>query len=554
MNEEKTEYKWLIVLAWAMEITAATIGLAVAMTFGFQSYDYQIRAGSISTAAFINIILAALPFIMVAFAELLKIPVAKIIYEAKNISIRIIYSIIIVAITIITFETIFLGMERQYHNITLQVTDPINKVAQHNEKIINFQDRLNRIKELTPEIIRESFNEKRKIAEDSYLISKKLEEDIFNANNILDTTFEGSQIKELKKDRDKSRERHAAKISDYRDQISALREDKRQKTKALRTAKNKWYSNNSQADIIKRDIKLLREEEKELKKEQKQLEGQYNQEILKLESQIKNLTYALNKKESSKKSKADYQSAINILKNKRKNNLAAIDKENLEIEKQITDDRNDARNIEEKISKLKESIEKINYQIDKTAGDNQIYRLAMIFQWAFRDEGDLRAQRPSDISKEEADTVAFWWFGSVSFIVSILGAALAFGYFILNKQEVLIKSTPNKIPPSRSVNRAFRLVLRALRKRLKEPKIITKIREKEVPKEVIKEIAVEKIVIKEVEKEVPVDRVVLKEVPVEVVSKEIIYTPLWTNDPDRLKFGKTRVVDITSEKDDEEGK
>jgi hypothetical protein len=70
----------------------------------------------------------------------------------------------------------------------------------------------------------------------------------------------------------------------------------------------------------------------------------------------------------------------------------------------------------------------------------------------------------------------------------------------------------------------------SLRKRIREPKIVTKIRIKEVPKEVIKE--------------VPVQKVVLTEVPVEVIKKEVFYEPLYTKDPDLLKFGTAKVRDI----------
>ena len=61
-------------------------------------------------------------------------------------------------------------------------------------------------------------------------------------------------------------------------------------------------------------------------------------------------------------------------------------------------------------------------------------------------------------------------------------------------------------------------------------------REKIIHNEVIKEV--------EVVKEVPVDKVVIQEVPVEVVKKEVIHVPIYTNDPDLIKFGTTKVKDI----------
>ena len=36
----------------------------------------------------------------------------------------------------------------------------------------------------------------------------------------------------------------------------------------------------------------------------------------------------------------------------------------------------------------------------------------------------------------------------------------------------------------------------------------------------------------------------IKEVPKEVIRKEVIHVPIYTNDPDLLKFGTTKVKDI----------
>ena len=47
---------------------------------------------------------------------------------------------------------------------------------------------------------------------------------------------------------------------------------------------------------------------------------------------------------------------------------------------------------------------------------------------------------------------------------------------------------------------------------------------------------------------VEVDKVVYKEVPKEVVRKEVIHVPIYTNDPDLIKFGTTKVKDILDDK------
>ena len=88
----------------------------------------------------------------------------------------------------------------------------------------------------------------------------------------------------------------------------------------------------------------------------------------------------------------------------------------------------------------------------------------------------------------------------------------------------------------------------ARRRKYNEPKIVTKIQEVEVPKEVIKEVPVDKIVIQEVKVDVPVEKIVVQEVPVEVVKKEVVHVPIYTNDPDLIKFGTTKAKDITGDK------
>ena len=59
----------------------------------------------------------------------------------------------------------------------------------------------------------------------------------------------------------------------------------------------------------------------------------------------------------------------------------------------------------------------------------------------------------------------------------------------------------------------------------------------EVVREVVHEVPVEKVVtvVHESVREVPVDRIVPVEKPVEIKVKEVVYLPIFTNDPDVLK-------------------
>tara|TARA_B100001057_G_scaffold496527_1_gene598230 strand:- start:330 stop:1973 length:1644 start_codon:yes stop_codon:yes gene_type:complete len=547
MDHSKKSYKWLISLAWAFEITAALVGLSVAWSLGIQAFEYQKKTlGNIlGNMAYIEVILASLPFVMVALGELLKIPISQIIYEAKKIKIKIIYFIVLIAITAITFETVYLGMERQYNLITSMVTIPKQKVESNRETIKNLNSKLEKIKENTPQKIREEYQQKVEDAKKNFnTLLNNLEEEFKNKQS-LDVTVEDMLLKELENDRNKIKKERDDKLSDIDSQISAQENNKLKILEQLKDAKTSFFTK-SPADDLRDQIDIINKKLKELNEKRTSTQSLFAAKISNNSAEINKTREAKNRKKFEKQSTDSYQKKRSDLVKERDRVLRDLEKERQELGKEIAQEKNNIKNIQNNISIFEETIAELNNEIDFAAKNSQIYRIAMMFY--------AGSQRPSDISKEQADRVALIWYGSVAFIISTLGAALAFGYFILSDQKIY--NNPNKLPPSRTLNRSMRLALRALRKRWKEPKVVkvTNTIEKAVPKEVIKEVPVEKVVIKEVEKEVPVDKVSLKEVPVEVVSKEIIYTPLWTNDPDRLKFGKTKVENITAEKEDEEDK
>jgi hypothetical protein len=138
------------------------------------------------------------------------------------------------------------------------------------------------------------------------------------------------------------------------------------------------------------------------------------------------------------------------------------------------------------------------------------------------------------------------WFGSLATIVSIMGVVLAFGAFIL-------KNTPPDGSKNRRgtgpIGRAFRKTLASRRKKYNAPKIKKVEVEKivEVEKEVIKEVPVEKIVKVDKEVVVEVPKIVEVPVPVDVVKKEVVHYPIFTNDPDYLKFSKTKFTDLVGD-------
>ena len=90
--------------AWALEIIAASMGLLTALILGMQAYQDS------SSAVPLDAVLMAIPFVMVAFAELTKIPIATLLFVAP-----LIYKpfalLALVLLAGITFETVVGGLD-----------------------------------------------------------------------------------------------------------------------------------------------------------------------------------------------------------------------------------------------------------------------------------------------------------------------------------------------------------------------------------------------------------------------------------------------------------
>lgn len=87
----------------------------------------------------LNAVMGALPFLVIAIIELTKIPLASGLYRVKNFGWKIFILFSLLALTFVTFETMFTGLERQMTNITARVTDgklKIQELSSKNENIV----------------------------------------------------------------------------------------------------------------------------------------------------------------------------------------------------------------------------------------------------------------------------------------------------------------------------------------------------------------------------------------------------------------------------------
>lgn len=108
----------LFVAAWTIEIIAACVGLFMAI---IQIVDATQTQGINGRSTVLNAIPAALPFFAVAIIELTKIPLATVFYKTTVLRWKIIFISGLLLTMGITFETFFLGFERYFSLLSLEV-------------------------------------------------------------------------------------------------------------------------------------------------------------------------------------------------------------------------------------------------------------------------------------------------------------------------------------------------------------------------------------------------------------------------------------------------
>ena len=632
--EKKKSGKNLYIFAWVIEIIAAFIGLMIAWSMGFQTYQFYVNEyGSFPMIHLFDLLLAALPFLMVASVELLKIPFCKLVYLNKSFRIRVLFSIVLVLVTFITFETLITGFERQFNNISIQVSVPQKKLSALTKKIEYIEESIENLENTTDDSISEEVTLQRKEAATSRdaaiqtlkaqkeqlliisggtLIKQKEqleidlqrlieERDELIAN--LEARAEATRITK-EKEKDQIKERRDEKVANTEKYFTSVSEEEQLNQSIVRKANNetiaahrvkildlegyiaaakkdpslyiffsgdvgKWKkeiaSLNAKIEkLLDRNSTIGLTTLASLNAEISKILAESDAQIQKIENEI-SLSHAneINDKAEieesflkNRKQKYDELSEIErkqILDSQYKEEIAEIDHQiqlrqkayNDEIDRidafrrgegdKLTQKSDEIVQLERELGPYKDQQLELGFAIMDAYEQTQIYRIAKSFYGI--EDGII-------ITEEQISFVAKVWFGSLAGIVSTMGIFLAFGAFIFlyagNEYQTKKRSG--------FVKRAFRKTLIARRKKYNEPKIVTKIQEVEVPKEVIKEVPVDKVVIQEVKVDVPVDKIVVQEVPVEVIKKEVVHVPIYTNDPDILNFGTPKVKNIVDGK------
>ena len=539
--------KVLYRFAWFVEFCAVGTGLAITIMVAMTTFESNSQFANAGSAAnYVNVVIAALPFFLASVIELAKIPAAQAMYLTRNIKWKILFAITLLFLAVVTFETAINGFERNFTNISFQVT----QLKDQREKVVGTRDEL-----------------VRQIEEDSKIT---LEE-------VLDENRQRKQALDVKRDADieSLKAKYAglseaqANINDdidrLREELTNLEGERREGERSQREIqeRNRQQANNEAqkkyeqlADSVKtEEAKLLKMTESYDQKyldagywEKGRLKRAFDKDSAAQQIRIDEARAQLNAfslTESSQGSISKFNDVTSKLKSEfdireqelksRINELVArrdqtqdseealrreadrealeqryredSDRLQLDADKQVAEYQSiDVRKSENqvKLRDVEDELISLNGSINSAAKDNQVYRLAKLFS-----DGVTIAEVP----EEKINLIAKIWFGSLASIIAFTGILLALASEVVKRQVI----TPQR-EQSRGVASALASLSLSINRFVRaRPRV-------EYRTEV-----------KEVVKEIPVEKVVVQEVIKEVIKKEVVHVPVYTSNKEVLK-------------------
>ena len=579
--------KFLIRMAWAVEILVAFIGLCIGIIVIRGAQGVTEASDLFTKGISLNDLTFGMIFIIVAVVELTKIPLATAVYYSVRVFWRVVFLIALLLVNVSTFETIVTGFERINRELVKEI----------DQKIIQYNFIKKEIQEIRANTDINSLNdeieklraERRKINAD---ISKIKVDSNQDKQSIKSTSGNQQLIDQLNKEIDSLE----AKITKLRDRNTEINS----------TLPNlKWFQKKDLRNEIDRNNETIAEYESDKEEKDNRLkilikEGQGNTEgeISTIDENTKEtlkpyledlaiISSKINALEERQKSfntdKANKDEKLIDLKNKKSaliSNSEGTGIDDMAPEVQVyrvatwlkgwfkVDYNKEIEKINLQIFELEQqkvdsitergwfdkvfSIFNKNSNLDNEAIDKQISRLENQIK-DFEYKLDIESQNIEESIYADlpqgAITAAFWlWFGVLSFIISVTGTMLAFASLVLLDPRLHVirnKKTAYWKGVSIRLSKFFVLLNKFIWgriKRFRDPNV----------KIVEKEVEVEKIVEKIVEKPVEVEKIVIKEVEVpkeiETLRKEMVYVPLPTDDEELLKKGPFKAPDYDKDK------
>jgi hypothetical protein len=510
LNEKLATYgQWTYRAAWTMEVVAAALGLATGLALAYQAYTESF--GTTVSVTTVDLVLASAPFFMVALAELTKIPVATLLFSASWRWKPILF-VFLAALAVITFETVFLGLERAATQRQLAYERIAQQMEVLKAKKGSLEEFISRaISSDEVAIAQGQYDKLRTQADSEYdrIRSEilRLDEEMLSPvkNN---PEFAGItlQIEQLTADRDKlvaERDREVQSATD------AFERQRDSYTKRIADAQT--IADTGLAERYIRELAQLRNPRNSTVE-------RYEPRITRLDTQIEEQRSRLRELLKNNTSISDStRTRIDTRRRELEGQLGSLETQwapRLDAAREaLASAQSTAAGKQSDLEKARKELDGVGIALAELeqeripmARNDQVRRLA----------GRIYGARPEDVTTEQESFVSLLWFGSLAALAALAGPIVA--TVALGLQRVAeYRQTQGEGKLSRLLrNMLLRWRFRRIRK---------------------VEVKVEVPVEKEVEKriEVPVDRIV----------KEILYVPILTDDPELLR--KTLAQDLPTE-------
>lgn len=469
---------FLIRLAWTVEIIAVLIGLTISVVVSVASSTYggdEQSFGILGKSA--TVLVAALPFVLVAVVELCKIPLVFAFMAVSNFFWRAIFAFSVGFLCIITFETMLNGFERNFSNLNYQIDTRKNEIERLQTSIERLEDRKKVVWRFTEEDLNAEADERSKLIRDEFAnnVHKLDERTDRNLAQIKEPTIaqlreEANALREqlegiyeqwnMERSEVESRvtgliDQNVNDNRGEKDRLLAERDALEAEMEAAVEAANFFTSAGVEREYQKKldalDARIAAVNEnflgEQAMQQQSNLLGQLSGQVdfinqkyqmrideqsareAKILEEIEKRETSLNKRRDSvltnareskkifQDERAKQQEAWNVWHAGKREELAIIMAEVNALNDEIFE-------LETQMGELGSTVRHLIFQ-------NQVYRLAMYVEGV---------ESPDEVPRQTVGTVALIWFGSLACIASFTGVLLALAGFYLRKNAARIQA------------------------------------------------------------------------------------------------------------------
>lgn len=460
---------FLIRLAWTVEVIAVCIGFMISILVSVSAFRSSTESiGFLDSSS--SILIAGLPFLLIAVVELCKIPLVFTFMNVRSRYWRSVFLFFVLFLCLITFETMLNGFERNFSNLNRAIDNRNNEVVNIDSQISLLEKRRDYAQKFTEDELLAEVDLKTSVLEKTLSQNvRRVNASETNQLSEIDRNFEPQldmQIGELmllrdgyyadwNSEKELIEERFTTmlveNVSGSRDERTRLLVELEILKEEMRVAMDD-ASFFTRSNVEKKYRQLIREKEQQLGsitngylgggalEKQSLMENQLRQQIefvnAKYERRITDINDRIDSKKqtiidrSVENEKVEIEVASNA-KAERGRYYSMTNREKNMVEAYLQDKRSELEIITAKVFEFDQEIftlqndqRILKNENNQLINQNQVYRLAMYI---------YGKNSVEDVNKRMLGIVAVLWFGSLALIASVTGVMLALASFYLRR-------------------------------------------------------------------------------------------------------------------------